>query len=384
MKHNQYNIDFSFIREPEEFDRNTEKDLLSYCLGGTLYMPATRPFQENIKNKKITGLTSMVMCFEDSIDESKVPEAEENAVKNLKLIHDDLDEGKISENDIPLMFFRARNIEQFRRFTSKLEKRDLELLTGFVFPKFSSENGSAYYDTLHELDSVSDLPVYGMPILEDRIIAYKESRMDELLGIRKILMENKELTLNVRVGGTDFSSCFGVRRGIDYSIYDIMTVRDCLLDIINVFGRENDFVISGPVWEYFLANKEMKFDVGMEMSLQSSLLRRKRLVDEAIDGLLREVILDKANGFIGKTAIHPTHIKFINAMLTVTEEEYLDAVQILETSGGVIKSEHGNKMNEINPHRTWARKMYNRARAYGVIKDETEFLKLVAGEKRND
>ena len=49
--------------------------------------------------------------------------------------------------------------------------------------------------------------------------------------------------------------------------------------------------------------------------------------------------------------------------------------------GGVIKAESGNKMNEINPHRTWARRIYRRARVYGVIEDETEFMKLVAGER---
>ena len=65
--------------------------------------------------------------------------------------------------------------------------------------------------------------IYGMPIIEDARVAHKETRLDELLSIKKVLDENKHLVLNVRVGGTDFSSCFGVRRGINYTIYDIMT-----------------------------------------------------------------------------------------------------------------------------------------------------------------
>ena len=217
-----------------------------------------------------------------------------------------------------------------------------------------------------------------MPILESTKIAFKETRFEELLAMKAITDSNRDKVLNIRVGGTDFSSCFGVRRGIDYSIYDIMTVRDCLLDILNVFGRMNEYVVSGPVWEYFLVNKDTKFEKTSKSSLQSSILKRKRLIDVAIDGLLREVVLDRANGFVGKTAIHPTHIKYINAMLAVTEEEYDDALQILNTSGGVVKSEKANKMNEINPHRSWAQKIYNRAKAYGVIKDETEFLTVVA------
>ena len=39
-----------------------------------------------------------------------------------------------------------------------------------------------------------------------------------------------------------------------------MTVRECLTDIINVCGRDNDYVISGPVWEYFRAPKELMFE----------------------------------------------------------------------------------------------------------------------------
>ena len=73
-------------------------------------------------------------------------------------------------------------------------------------------------------------------LLEDAEVAYKETRMIELMGIKKILDKYRDLVLQVRVGGTDFSSVFGVRRGVDYSIYDIMAVRECLSDIINVCG----------------------------------------------------------------------------------------------------------------------------------------------------
>ena len=88
-------------------------------------------------------------------------------------------------------------------------------------------------------------------------------------------------------------------------------------------------------------------------------------------------MLDKANGFIGKTIIHPTHLNFVNGMLAITEEEYNDACMILNTSGGVVKGTGGNKMNEIGPHKSWAEKLYMRAQAYGVIKNESEYLKLM-------
>jgi len=100
------------------------------------------------------------------------------------------------------------------------------------------------------------------------------------------------------------------------------------------------------------------------------------IMNEAIDGLLREVSLDKANGFIGKTVIHPSHLPYVNAMQAVTREEYEDACQILDTSGGVIKSAKSNKMNEINPHRSWARRITKLAEAYGVIEDEAAYMAL--------
>ena len=110
------------------------------------------------------------------------------------------------------------------------------------------------------------------------------------------------------------------------------------------------------------------------------MIKGQDIVNPAIDGLLKEVLIDRANGFVGKTIIHPTHAKFVNAMFTVVEEEYIDAMQVLQTSGGVIKSEHGDKMNEIGPHRRWAEKIVKRAEVYGVVKNEDSILGLVLGK----
>jgi hypothetical protein len=164
---------------------------------------------------------------------------------------------------------------------------------------------------------------------------------------------------------------------MDYSIYDIVTVRDCLSDIVNFFGRQQeDYVISAPVWEYFSANKKTKLKISSQKDIQTSLLKRNTIVNEAIDGLLREVILDKANGFIGKTIIHPTHLRYVNAMQAVTQEEYDDARQILQAAGGVVKSTTENKMNEINPHHNWAKKIHAKSRAYGVVKNDADYIRL--------
>lgn len=343
-------------------------------------MPGTKDVVNKILSNNMEHVTSMVMCFEDAIQETDVAAAEANVLSHLSTISDAVTAGQVSIDDIPLIFLRVRSPEQFVSFSKRLTPAQAQVLSGFVFPKFYSNNATDYLDLLVYLNGQLGCTLYGMPILEGRTIAFMESRVDELNALRKLIEPYKRLILNVRVGATDFSSIFGVRRGINSSIYDILPVRDCLAAILNYFNRsETEYTVSAPVWEYFLAYKKDNIAHLLQEDLHHSLLRRTPIINDAIDGLLREVILDKANGFVGKTIIHPSHIKFVNGMQAATREEYEDAVQILDTSGGVIKSNKANKMNEINPHRNWANRVVNRAKAYGVVEDETHYLKLILG-----
>lgn len=376
MRHHHYNPGFRFIKDPVEFNKYTDKNILQYCLGATMYMPGHRDFTEAILTHKYPGLTSMVMCFEDACKLEDVPRAEENCIHMLDILSGKLDSGEITYADIPLLIFRVRNPEQFIHFADRLAPEHIKCLTGFNFPKFNSEEGEAYFSILEDLNRKFGEIIYGLPIIEDRRVAYKETRMPELLKIKGILDSHKDLVLNVRVGATDFSACFGARRNVEYTIYDIMTVRDILQDILNVFSREGDYVVSGPVWEYFKVNKSMRFMELPKTNIQESLLRREPLVNAEVDGLMRELILDKANGFIGKTIIHPSHINYVNGILAVTREEYEDALQVVATSGGVVKSGSANKMNEIGPHRLWAEKLLSCAEAYGVIENKQSYLEL--------
>jgi len=382
MIHHRYNSGFQFVEPPVFFDKNTEKGLLQYCLGATLYMPGTR----SVANKIIAGdnldYTSMVMCCEDAIDESELSNAEIKILNHLELLNTAVQSGQIEIGDVPLTFVRVRNTAQFNSFAAQLKPEHINILSGFVFPKFTSYNGAEYLSVLYNLNQMHQSKLYGMPLLEGKDIAYKETRGNELLAVKQLLTPFQDLILNIRIGGTDLSSLFAVRRGVNYSIYDILTVKDSLTDILNYFGRaQDDYVISGPVWEYFLADANDNLDHVIEKNIHLSLLNRHEIINEAVDGLLREVILDKANGFVGKTIIHPSHARFVNAMQAVTKEEYDDAEQILNTSGGVIKSRNDNKMNEINPHRSWALNVHFRAKAYGVIEDGLSYIKLILGSK---
>lgn len=375
MKHHQYNPSYNFVKAPVDFNKYTDRELLQYCLGATMYMPGTKDFAQAVIDKKYPGLTSMVMCFEDACKEEDVPAAEINCIHVLDTLADNVENGTLKYEDIPLIFFRVRSVEQFKHFSSMLQPRHIKYLCGFNFPKFNSLTAAPYMEHLVELNAKFGEIIYGMPIIEDSRVAYKETRLLELMAIKNVCDCHKKLVLNVRVGGTDFSSCFGVRRGINYTIYDIMTVSNCLMDILNVFTRNNDYTVSGPVWEYFKASKRMKnMNELPKVDLQQTLLKRKAVVNDAVDGLMRELVLDQANGFMGKTCIHPTHLNYINGMLAVTKDEYDDAYQIMHTSGGVIQGNKG--MNEIGPHKTWAQRIMMRSEAYGVIEHDGSYIEL--------
>lgn len=361
-----------------DFNKHTDRETLQYCLGSTLYMPGIKDIKDKVVSKNL-DVTSFVMCCEDAIKEEDLPAAEQNIFDTLDYLSDNIDNGTITLDDVPLIFVRVRNLHQFKTFSQRLTKKQASVLTGFNFPKFNSRNALDVLKTLVNVNNRLDVMLYGMPILEGEECAFRETRSQELLLLRNILEPYKRLILNIRVGGTDMSSLFGVRRGINSTVYDIMPVRDALSDIVNFFNRYNDYCVSAAVWEYFRAYKEDDIDEIIRRNFHNALIKGHNIVNPAIDGLLQEVLIDRANGFVGKTIIHPTHAKFVNAMFTVVEEEYNDAIQILNTKGGVIKSEGGGKMNEIGPHYRWAEKIIKRANVYGVVKNEDSILSLVLG-----
>ncbi|MBY7737021.1 HpcH/HpaI aldolase/citrate lyase family protein [Paenibacillus polymyxa] len=378
-----------------EFHNRSPKSILAYAIGAALYMPATRlEIAEEIKNGKHEGLTTVILDLEDAIGDQQVGQAEESLAQQLFQLLSYVRTGMMSEQQLPLLFVRVRSVEQLKRLLNSLGET-LELLTGFVLPKFSSDNGRAYFALIAEYNrtmhtgagDASRTPVlYGLPILESSKIIYRETRWKELLAIKEILDEVQEYVLNVRIGATDFSSLYGLRRSPDITIYEIAVIRDCIADIINLFGRvDSDYVISGPVWEYF-SHRERIFKPQLRVSPfedafgKPGRYLRMDFISDAVDGLIREVMMDKENGIIGKTIIHPSHIKPVQAMYAVTHEEYMDALEIVERNDGslgVFKSTYANKMNEIKPHLNWAYRIINRSKVYGVLHEQQHFVSLL-------
>ena len=104
---------------------------------------------------------------------------------------------------------------------------------------------------------------------------------------------------------------------------------DVLTAVVNVFGRveSGSYVVAGPVWEYFSATERMFKPQLRESPFVAHEERalRTKLIAADLDGLIREVVLDRANGLTGKTVIHPVHVAAVHALSVVTAEEYADA-----------------------------------------------------------
>lgn len=344
--------DLLFYQSPIVFDKKTPKNILKYAIGANMYMPGTQSnLFEKLVGNKFREIGAITLCLEDAIPEKDLEKAEDNI---LYLLDSLSSKCKTSENSftdqLPLLFIRVRNPEQFERFAKKLTKQHLSFLCGFNFPKFNSLNGNLYFQTLKKLSGKHDEILYGMPILEDERIIYKETRFSELEKIEEIFSRYDDYVLNLRIGGTDFSSFFGLRRSVNNTIYDIRVVADCFIDILNFFMRKSrEYVISGPVWEYF-SNDENSPE---------------------IKGLVKELKLDMENGFHGKTIIHPSQINVVNKQYPVCYSDYMDAKDILNSDGGVFKGLDGNRMNEAVPHRNWAEKIMARAEIFGVLDDKS-------------
>ncbi|MFB5268466.1 HpcH/HpaI aldolase/citrate lyase family protein [Paenibacillus enshidis] len=380
---------------PSHFTNRTPKETLAYAVGAALYMPATRPaIVEDIIDNKIKGLTSMVIDLEDAVGDHQVEQAEASMLDQIYRLYTMIKLGAVSEESIPLIFIRVRSPQQLKRIITIFEETT-EMITGFMLPKFSLSNGQQYLEIIQSYNYTKPLSsptLYGLPILESSDVIYKEVRYQTLSALRQLIAQYKGCILNIRIGATDFSSLFGLRRSPDMTIYDISVIRDCITDIINYFGRAEDgHVISGPVWEYFKSDRVLKPQLRQTLFEETAgrvgRKRRMEILNRYVDGLIREIAMDKENGIIGKTIIHPTHILPVQSMYVVTHEEYMDALSIIDNNTGmlgVFKSKYSNKMNEIKPHLNWAQRMLARARVYGVLQENVNFTTLLLGEKEHE
>jgi citrate lyase beta subunit len=368
-----------FFREPGVFTPDSPARLLAAALGATLYSPATRPrLADDVLKQAGRGVVSMVLCLEDSIDDADVGPGEENLVRQLTA----LDE--LPEADLPLLFIRVRTPEQIPDLVRRLGPA-VRQLSGFVLPKFTEERGIPFLEALATAEAESGRRLFAMPVLESPELLYRESRVETLEGISRAVDKYRDRVLALRLGVTDFCSSYGLRRGPDMTAYDVQIVASVIADVVNILGRADGtgFTVTGPVWEYFRVQERMFKPLLRQspfLEVQAAELREK-LIEHAMDGLLREISLDHANGLLGKTCIHPSHVLPVHALSVVSHEEFSDAQDILRPErggGGVLRSAYTNKMNEVKPHRAWAERTLLRAEVFGVANQDIGFVELLA------
>ncbi|MFE6098891.1 HpcH/HpaI aldolase/citrate lyase family protein [Streptomyces laurentii] len=376
-----------FHREPAEFTAAAPAATLATALGATLYSPATRPrLAEDIRKQAARGVVSMVLCLEDSISDDEVEAGEANLVRQFAdLAAADLARGAAEGegSGLPLLFVRVREPRQITDLTDRLGET-VRLLSGFVLPKFTGPRGRPFLDALRAAERTHGHRLFAMPVLESPDLLHRETRTEILAGIAALTAEHRERILALRLGVTDFCSAYGLRRSPHMTAYDIRIVADVIGDVVNVLGRADGtgFTVTGPVWEYFRSGERMfKPQLRRSPFLEGRAEElRTTLIEHDLDGLLREIELDRANGLLGKTCIHPSHVVPVHALSVVTHEEFSDAEDILRPDrdgGGVLRSAYTNKMNEVKPHRAWAERTLRRAEVFGVAREDIGFVELL-------
>lgn len=341
-------LDKVFYKRPNEFYKDTDKEVLKYALGALLYIPADR--YDMIYKSVLTQYEKprpLVICLEDAVGEL----GEQEAIESVRLVLNNLANDIFSKNESsPLIFIRIRNEEQLVKIKDILiENRDY--ITGVIIPKANSYILESFIDIL---DGFGLDDMYIMPIIETKEFIYEELKEKSFSDLYKMILKNKDRVLGIRIGLTDILGLYGIRRSRKLSIYENIIATSFMKDVINYLNRDDlDIPISGGVSELF--------------NMDDDYIRHK---------YIEEIELDKYHGFVGKTVIHPKQISIVQALYAVTYEDYMDAKEIIEnynTKIGVKKSLAGDKMNEFKPHYKWANKIMKLSYIYGVLNEGVDY-----------
>lgn len=312
----------------------------AYRVGPLLYCPASNEtIVSSLTHEKFGRQFSLALCLEDAIRDDRVAEAEETLIASVKSLD------RIRSHQpffMPKLFIRVRNHTQIKSLLHRLGDSG-KLIAGFNIPKFSPENADVYIRTICDINENANQTFYMMPILESPSIIDLRNRYRILYELKEKLDSVSRYVLNIRVGGNDLCHQFGFRRHSTESIYKIRPIGSIFSDIVTVFGM--DYVISGPVWEYYSGKN---WDSGLKQELND----------------------DRLCGFIGKTVIHPRQIPLVNEAYRVPLKDYNDARSILDwdadspslVSGSIVKE----RMNEYKTHCNWALRTLALAEAYGL------------------
>ena len=130
-----------------------KNNLIYYSVGALLYCPANSDSIANsIINGKFSSNFSLALCLEDTIPDNCVLEAEQKLIQSISNIYEKYTSDGIH---IPKIFIRVRNYTQIYELCDSL-KDCMDIVTGFIIPKFCLENADKYIDAIFNVNQKSN------------------------------------------------------------------------------------------------------------------------------------------------------------------------------------------------------------------------------------
>lgn len=353
---------------PIEVDLGGDRRTAVEAMGATLYIPShRRDLGSDLLRMKSLGLTSVVLDLEDAVADRDARQAWRRAVSVLR---------SLDARTSMAVFVRLRSVADLGPFLDATGS-GLQGLAGFAVAK---ARPAALEAAVEVLDSRTDCGhLLLMPILETAEYVRPDLRVEAITRLGETLERCRSRVLCLRVGGTDLAGLHGIRRSADVSIHEVHFLAAALGDVVSVLGGEGGFCVTGVVWEHLMRGSrvlrpQLRQTPFMENGRLAEASSRPPLVHAHLDGLIREVLLDRANGLVGKTVIHPDQALVVAAMGAVDHVDFIDAHAVLgDINGGAETSVGGTRMNEHRPHRLWAEHVLARARACGVLRPDRTF-----------
>ena len=196
---------------------------------------------------------------------------------------------------------------------------------------------------MQRINSALSTPVYILPELDCMALLDLRTRYNHMYAIKEKLSTYEDYILNILVATGSILNTLCVRHRVDESIYQSGPVAALLSDIVATFS--SDYIISAPAYEYYAG-------IGWQ------------------EGLGKEIELDKLNGFVGKTIVHPKQILVVNDAYKVPSIDYDDALSVLDDKKIYQSCPNVNntRINEPKIHYSWAMEVILLAQYFGVKK----------------
>ena len=362
-----------FYKKPEAFDNTTKKNQLRYALGATLYLPATKYIAPYLLEKRYSHLTSFVMCFENLIEERNINIAEKTLLNTLRTLKMAENENRINKDELPLFFIHVRDPLQFERLYEILikDKDIISYISGFFLPKFNSNNADAYLSTVKKIRLISEY-IYALPIIESKEIISLASRISELITLEKTIFEYRDMILGIRIGGSYINSVLGVNSLEAMSIYDVGITASIIYDIINSFINLSyeDIAIYSSSWDKKITSFQTVSKSSNAFDQNKVIYNHAFTHVPSLDGFIREILLDKLNGCVGKTVVYPNQISIVNALYSVERKDYELALSI--NSSNEPSLNYGEQIN----NKIWSNKIISLSKIYGVLNENYSAVDL--------